>query len=71
MDLPVAILGRLDDNFEGIEGKMRCKSVPENGADADCGTRSRLRQVEPGAPTHPLALSPRPMSFIVTHDCIF
>lgn len=27
MDLPVAILGRLDDNFQGIERKMRCISV--------------------------------------------
>lgn len=55
MDLPVAILDRLDDNFQGIEGKGRRTSVPENGADADCGARSMLWQVEPGVP-HSLAL---------------
>lgn len=70
MDLPVAILDRLDEKFQGIEGKGRSTSAPENGADADCGAGSRLQQVEPGVP-HWLALYPRSTSFVATRARIF
>lgn len=67
MDLPVAILDRLDDKFQGIEGKGRRTSAPENGADADCGAGSRLQQVEPGVP--PLASSLAQVHVLRSHTC--